>query len=209
MRSRDERPDGSLPAFAWGDVAEWRNLYLLHYKGAFASSVFLYPQPYRRPLRFTFPFGRATDLPCSACVPRWLRLCLFAGDACVSDGGNWIPPYPSRTFWFKPVSTFGLFVFTAFMSSSHMLTIPSNSSALTALVLAVITFLHSSATLSREATLSRKLPNPWIIPSAGFGRVLVGEHQVESCYPVSTATHATSCRNQFHTKRAVPAALAK
>ena len=126
--------------------------------------------------------------------------CLFAGDVCVSDGGNWIPPYPSRTFWFKPISTFGLFVFTTFNSSSHLLAIPSNSSALATLVLAAITFLHSSVTLFREATLSRKLPHPWITPSAGFGRVLVGEHQVESCYPVSTATQATSCRNQLNTK---------
>ena len=48
------------------------------------------------------------------------------GSACppvmfdVSDGGNWIPPYPSRTFWFKPVSTFGLFALTTFNGSSRI-----------------------------------------------------------------------------------------
>ncbi len=197
MRSRDERPDGSLPAFAWGDVAEWRNPSLPYYEGAFAFSVFLYPQPHRCSLRFPFPIGGAADLPCSTCMPRRVRLCLFAGDVDVSDGGNWIPPCPSRTFWFKPVSTFGLFALTTFNGSLHVLAIPSDSSALTASVLAVITSPRGSVTLFREATLSRKLPNPWITPGAGFGRVLVGEHQVESCYPVSTDTQATSCRNQL------------
>lgn len=36
-----------------------------------------------------------------------------------SDGNN-----RSRTFWFKPVSSFGLAMFTVFISSSHMLPIP-------------------------------------------------------------------------------------
>ncbi len=43
----------------------------------------------------------------------------------VSERGNWIPLYPSRTFWFKPVSTFGLFTFTTFNGSSPALAMPS------------------------------------------------------------------------------------
>ena len=87
-----------------------------------------------------------------------LGLCLFAGDVCVSDGGNWIPPYPSRTFWFKPVSTFGLFVFTAFSSSSHSLAIPSNSSAPTTLMLVVVTSPHGSVTPKGGLHCSESFP---------------------------------------------------
>ena len=65
-RSRDERPDGSRLAFAWGDVA-WRlNPYPPHYRPAFASSILLYPQPHRLALRFAFPCGETTGLPRSA-----------------------------------------------------------------------------------------------------------------------------------------------
>src|SRR5260370_7118640 len=55
-----------------------------------------------------------------------LGLCLFAGDVGVSDGGNWIPPYPSRTFCFKPVSIFALLPLTPFISSLHLLSFPPN-----------------------------------------------------------------------------------
>jgi len=48
----------------WG-----RNLYPLHYKAAFASSIFLYPQPQRHTLRCAFPIGKTVGLPCSACAP--------------------------------------------------------------------------------------------------------------------------------------------
>jgi hypothetical protein len=62
--SRDERPDGSLPAFAWGDVAE-AHPYPAHYRLAFAFSVLLYPQHYRQTLRRAFPGGalRAYQVP--------------------------------------------------------------------------------------------------------------------------------------------------
>ena len=41
--SRDKRPEGSLPAFAWNDVAAGLNSYPLHYRAAFAFSILLYP----------------------------------------------------------------------------------------------------------------------------------------------------------------------
>ena len=34
----------------------------------------------------------------------------------VSERGNWIPLYPSHTFWFKPVSTFGLALLTTLLA---------------------------------------------------------------------------------------------
>ena len=65
--SRPTTPEGSLPAFAWGDVAGWLNPYPPYYRAAFASSLLLYPQPHRLALRFAFPCGRATGLPrCAA-----------------------------------------------------------------------------------------------------------------------------------------------
>src|SRR5262245_18508077 len=61
--SRPPTPEGSLPAFAWGDVAQGLNPYPAHYRPAFASSLVLYPQPRRLALRLTFPRGRATGFP--------------------------------------------------------------------------------------------------------------------------------------------------
>src|SRR6266487_611740 len=55
LLSCERRPHGSLPAFAWGDLACLLNPYPLHYRGAFAFSTFLYPHLHRLPLRVTFP----------------------------------------------------------------------------------------------------------------------------------------------------------
>src|SRR5260370_14981527 len=56
--SCERRPRGSLPAFAWGDLACLLNPYPLHYRGAFAFSTFLYPHLHRLPLRVAFPIPR-------------------------------------------------------------------------------------------------------------------------------------------------------
>ena len=66
--SGDARPDGRLPAFAWGDVARGRNPYPPHYRMAFASSILPFPHIYRLALRLTFPRGRHTGFPCSVSV---------------------------------------------------------------------------------------------------------------------------------------------
>ena len=42
------------------------NPYPVDYRPAFACSVLLYPQRYRRTLRHAFPSGSATGLPSSA-----------------------------------------------------------------------------------------------------------------------------------------------
>src|SRR5437588_12684414 len=55
LLSCERRPCGSLPAFAWGDLACLLNPYPLHYRGAFAFSTFLYPHLHRLPLRVAFP----------------------------------------------------------------------------------------------------------------------------------------------------------
>ena len=44
------------------------NPYPPHYRMAFASSILPYPHAYRFTLRFTFPCGRRTGLPCSVSV---------------------------------------------------------------------------------------------------------------------------------------------
>ena len=67
------------------------------------------------------------------------------------------------TCWFKPISTFGLFVVTTFIGSLHMLAIPSNSSTPTTLMLVVLTFPHGSMILYRRVTLFRKLPTPELL----------------------------------------------
>src|SRR5205807_7028197 len=55
--SRASTPEGSRPAFAWGDVAGQLNPYPAHYRPAFACSLLLYPPPHRLALRLAFPDG--------------------------------------------------------------------------------------------------------------------------------------------------------
>ena len=81
-RSRDERPDGSQPACAWGDVASRRNPYPPDYRMAFASSILLFPHAYRLALRLTFPRGRRTGFPCSVSVTTHGVGALFPPVAC-------------------------------------------------------------------------------------------------------------------------------
>src|SRR3954454_13442904 len=54
-RSRAETPEGSQPAFAWGDVARRLNPYPPDYRTAFASSLILYPPSHRHPLAVGLP----------------------------------------------------------------------------------------------------------------------------------------------------------
>src|SRR5262245_45320670 len=64
----DARPDGRLPACAWGHVALALNPYPPHYRVTFASSILLCPHACRLALRLAFPPGRRTGLPCSVSV---------------------------------------------------------------------------------------------------------------------------------------------
>src|SRR5262249_5294873 len=123
-RSRPSTPEGSLPAFAWGDVARRLNPCPADYRPAFASSLLLYPQPRRLILRPPSPEGRATGLPCSVSIPERVRSRLWAGGATSVAGERFRPCAWPLTFWFKPVSIFGLSNITAFNNASAGLTIP-------------------------------------------------------------------------------------
>ena len=90
--SRDERPEGSQPAFAWGDLAQGLNPYPPDYRTAFAFSLILYPPSHRRP-----PCGEPTPKGGRRAyhVPRmnhgWFRLCLFAGGSTATAGERGCP----------------------------------------------------------------------------------------------------------------------
>lgn len=143
--SRDERPGGILPAFTWRDVA-WCSRSRSSPSGSIPvlptteRLSFFSPSHTRRPIgvpcgspSLVNP-GRPTGLPRSVQVPVWVRSCLFArGSSSVMDelGASIPDPLP---FWPRPVSIFGLSLFTTFTSSSHEqcsllpLTIPHHSS---------------------------------------------------------------------------------
>jgi hypothetical protein len=61
--------DGSLPAFAWGDLVRVNStpIHLITRWPSF--SIFLCPHPHRLPLRVAFPDGRSTGLPRSTLKP--------------------------------------------------------------------------------------------------------------------------------------------
>jgi len=70
--SRPPTPQGSQPAFAWGDVAGWLNPYPTHYRPAFAYSLIPYPQPHRLTLRLAFPEGELRAYHVALLKPRGL-----------------------------------------------------------------------------------------------------------------------------------------
>ena len=91
-------------------------------------------------------------------MPGWFRFRLFAGGRFVYDGDEDDPRAGPHTFWSKPISIFGLFNVTTFISGSHELTMPSNPGAPTALMLAVAASPRGlAAALSGEGSLSQGL----------------------------------------------------
>ena len=130
----------------------------------------------------------------------WFRLCLSADGSTATAGEEEAPAPGHLPFWFKPVSAFGLFKFTTFISSSPELAMPST------LVLDRLS-ASSRRVLSRktrppgsgEVTLSQELR------TVGFLRphVLVGYQWSHTglcpgCQPVITATSAASCRTPLY-----------
>ena len=97
-RSRAETPEGSRPAFAWGDLARGSNPYPSDYRTAFASSLIPYPPSHRRP-----PYGGPTPRGGRRAyhVPRtdhgWCRLCLFADGPTATAGEGGYPCTWPRT----------------------------------------------------------------------------------------------------------------
>lgn len=111
------------------------NPYLHHYRVAFASSTFLYPQFHLRSLRLAFrSHGGTLGLPRSIQVPEWVRSCLSAGDtpSAIGELGAPIPdPLPFGTQAYDPCGVFSIFslaAITTFISNSHVLTMPFHSS---------------------------------------------------------------------------------
>ena len=117
MLSRAERPDGSQPTFVWEDVALPIRL-ITRRPSLFPSSSTRSPvgEPYDAlsrvgELRAYHVPRRYHDGEGSACPP--VTVCLRQASQKRRDR--------SRTFWFKPVSIFGLLTVTTFISGSHML----------------------------------------------------------------------------------------
>ena len=159
--SRNERPDGSQPAYACRDVAFRRNGYLPRYRAAFAFSIVLYPTPYGLTLRLAFPVRESAGLT----VFRLIDLMNGVGSLFppvalgAHDRGGFSPCARHVAFWLKPISTFGLSHITVFIKSSLMLAMPFDPSSRSASVLAEMRSLHSlrmnptvQATLSEGST---------------------------------------------------------
>src|SRR6266487_1039137 len=99
----------------------------------------------------------------------------------VSDRGGFNPCTSHVAFWLKSLSTFDLFFLTTFTRSSLVLTIPSDPSSRTALVLAVAISLHSmNCRHIRRGYIVPEASHHRITPVACPGRVLVAEYQVVS-----------------------------
>ena len=148
-RSRAETPEGSRPAFAWSDLTRGLNPYPPCYRAAFASSLLLNPPSPRPPYGGPTPKGgrRAYHVPRT--YQGWFRLCLFAGGSTAAAGEGEYPCTGPLTFWFKPLSAFGLLVLTTFISSSPGLAMPS-------------TLAPDRLGASSRRALSREARPPWV-----------------------------------------------
>jgi hypothetical protein len=154
-----------------GHVALRPNPYPPHYRAAFASSTFPYPQPQGRALRRAFLEGRLRAYHVPPLRP---------------DGvGSAYPPgvLPSTTGEAKalvpttvPVgsslsASFGLFFLTTFISSSPLLALPSDPSPRTTVMLVVVIAPRGLITvLADEVTVSQELHTAGLLPP----HVLVG-----------------------------------
>ena len=109
MLSRDQRPGGSQPAFAWDNIeipiqpiTDWRSLFPPSSTRSPIAGLTALPSSMRK----------ATGLPCSACLTIMDGLGSFFPPVVFNahDEGNFNPRTHHIAFWLKPVSTFGLFV---------------------------------------------------------------------------------------------------
>ena len=124
--SGDARPDGRLPAGAWGYGARARHPSPAHDRVACASSLLLVPHACRRALRRAVPCGRRPGFPCvvagtthgggARCPPVAWRPMTRHGEVLV--------PAPGPC-WPKPARTFGLLSVTMCIERSPGVAIPS------------------------------------------------------------------------------------
>src|SRR6478735_3495358 len=96
--------------------------YPADYRPAFASSLIPSPPPRRLSLQSAFPRGEATGLLRSSRRSHRGKVVPFGRWRVIRDGGQCSPRTWPRTFWSKPDSIFGLFLFTAFIGTSPGLT---------------------------------------------------------------------------------------
>ena len=80
-------------------------------------------------LTVPLPQVRTWGLPCSTALPEWGSSPLSAGSRVDRDKRCRPPCTGRRTFWCKPVSTFGLSYLTAFIRDSRVMTLPLHPSA--------------------------------------------------------------------------------
>lgn len=102
-------------------------------------------------------------------------------------------------FWFKPVSTFGLFKLTTFIGSSHTLVVPTHPLLLSAFVLADSALPHGLAYRSPGGYVVPRASHRAVAGSACPGRERLMEQPVSSGHAFSceTETQAT-CRSHEH-----------
>lgn len=136
--------------------------YLDHYSRAFAFSAFLYPQHQQRSLRFACRYRQRYGLTLFRMNLRASRTLPIRRQLSVHGGPTGKDHTLLHTFWFKPISTFGLFLVTAFIGSSLVLVVIAHPLHLTAFVLAVSNSPHGSVDRS---------PGGYVVPEAPHGVV--------------------------------------
>lgn len=155
------------------------NPYPPHYRAAFAFSTFLYPHRRQHSLQFACPEGQRYGLTLFHFVDKRELDSVFSPTVFCPCALILKKSSQPRTFWFKPVSIFGLSSITTFIDSSLVLIISLSLAPL------------------RIDACSRHLPSRvgaargpgYIVPAASHevvaslacaGRLLVTEHQVPS-----------------------------
>jgi hypothetical protein len=114
--SRPSTPEGSQPAFAWGDVATpiqpvtgWPSLPPSSFTRSLVGS------PYGPPTLA----GRLRAYHVASREPSWVRPRLYAGGPSSAPGECKAPGPGHVPFWSKPISTFGLFFVTT-LTAVHL-----------------------------------------------------------------------------------------
>ena len=174
--SRDERPDGSLPACAWGDVP----LRGPPLSGRLQTDICVLrpplPATLSAGLAARFPRGRATGLPSSPCITQWVRLSLCTGDVVCPCHGTQYPmnpsPFRGMSIWAPALVND---VYREFASASHTIhpSPASRDARRYALASRPQRQPHGCGDIVRGQSTGRYLP-------ASPPRVLMMGHQVRS-----------------------------
>ena len=152
-RSRDERHQREVGPLSRGVISPEGSTPI---RSCYRSGLrFLPPSSTRRPLGNPLAAGlprkggrRAYHVP--RMYQGWFRLCLSAGGSDSDGRGRETPLHLGHvTFWFKPLSAFGLLDLTTFISSSPGLAMPS-------------TLAPNRLRASSRRALSREARPPWV-----------------------------------------------